>query len=471
MSLKDIIINIANNNSNKKLCGLERLIFDTYVNDFTHSLINDKQIKLDDICENIKNKLLNSNITIIKLLFSNDQYIYVDKQLLLKIEYFKNMIDDCDSSDDIIINIVVNNNIDNYELMNDIITYLTINTYTTYDNLEKSFDMILLLDFIGYMDMLKCFSKNIMNNTCIISLTKIEKIYDILTKNNIETNFDIENVWLHYLENNGITNEIFELSFFKEKIIHTTVGKQCILDHKYIKHYGKIICYNNYKIIIDELLEMDTLESYEVLVSLPNDYLEIFEDTINDKIFNFDISNLKYTIISSLCIKYDRVDLLNKYFKDECIHNINKTATKILLYSAKYNNNSNEIKNIINKITYSNNAITLSSVYPLVIHTWKKIGVTQEIIKHNNCNVIVVKLFLCNGLIINKQTEICYVNGNNKMTKIPITQIILPYKKDNIDCYYNCDEVFGGTLNYEQIYYFVTDIQIDTRKYLYIIES
>lgn len=462
MSLKDIILIIASKSKTTKLCGLEKSIFDEYVNNITLALTNNNPVLLDTICENIKTKLLNDNTTIIKLLFKNDQYIFVDKSLLMTIEYFKIMLEDCNTNNDVIVDIVVNNNIDNYFLMNDIMIFLTTQHYAIYDNLKYTFDMLILLDYIDYNEMLQNIGKNITAPICVIPLDKIEKVYTILTKNKIDTKFNIEDVWLAHIENNVITDDVFEMAFFKDVILKTDIGKQLVLDHKYIKHYMTILDHNNYKIIIEELLKIDTIESYGILLSIKNDYvwkyLKDDIDKFDEKIFNFDISVLDNSIIADLCIKYDKIDLINKYFKNIMANFSTKLyLAKILRYAIKYNNNKNDVDLFIYNMDEYYRCDVFASIYPAIRHNYKSLGYTGKIITlDNDTKEFTSCITIQSNIIITKQSPIGYI-FNNKMCMLSINQIALPYIKDDITHYHICEEIFGGLNTYEQSYKFIVD--------------
>jgi len=119
---------------NKK--GLEKIEYECkkiYLNN------SDKNDRLKIIYE----ELLKNNIYIICLLFTNRNKIYVDKNILIDIEYFKNMFDIC-STYDVITEIKLEGILDNFKCMREIIHF--VKNGWIYDTLDAIFlyDLVLI---------------------------------------------------------------------------------------------------------------------------------------------------------------------------------------------------------------------------------------------------------------------------------------------------------------------------------------
>ena len=91
MSIKDMITDIVYKNTNGiKMNDFEILILDTYVDYVTNHLFNNNKVNIDDLYEHIRNVV--KEISIVRLVFSNDSCIYIDKHILLKMQFFQNLL-------------------------------------------------------------------------------------------------------------------------------------------------------------------------------------------------------------------------------------------------------------------------------------------------------------------------------------------------------------------------------------------
>lgn len=486
MSMRDIILTIVEKNDNHILLNnLEKSILDMYINDLTNLVKNNNlMVDLNVFFENIKNNLINKKISIIKFTFSNKECIYVNKNTLINIEYFKIMFDSCDYSDEFVCEVYINEHYDNFTILQSIILFVETGTY---NNITELHDIINMMKIVNYFGCVSHGNNNLMGNIAnniifcyfdvVIDVYVVENVYTILKNYNVKNIVDIINKLWKLCDT---STKLPILTFFDDVVINTYVGIEYIANNNYYNYYNKI--YNNGVIsiqnkIINDLLNMNTKESYNIIINIKKNNENIDNilvdniDKITEIIFDCDISIFNTTLQLLLMLQFSKMDMLNKRFENMNLYNLNKKVFNKLLSFIKMHNPDNEN---VNKIFSScGNWYTkyiLKSLIPFEYYEVTKIGNIVNITD----NSIKVEVSLSSGNIIDANTKIIYFDSDNKAITLTLKQIKIPYTINDEYNLMDCHGIVGGHAyyKYSQTYVFIVDdydTKIRDKADLYII--
>lgn len=485
MSLFTELINIIGQklDNNIKLNNTELSIKNKFSEYITSKIFTTTQIKtldIGDLNNEIELLLLSEKKYIIKLLFSNNKHIFVNKNILSKIKYFDDMMDDYDFGNNCIVEIKVIQNIDYYDHMNEIINFMHDGViYNDPIDFSILYEKLIMIDFIGqisYKDkhIMKYFLDYIITTYCDLNIKKIEHIYTILTHNDIH-NIDkfITNLWITSVNLNIIDNDLFNMKFFNDIIIKSINGMQFILENKHIQYYSKIVSGNNYRIIIKDLLIIDTILSWGYIIDIItgsynfvnsiNDLLEHeFYDLITNVVFNINITKLTLDLQLKLLIKFKNmsfIDLVGTQIIDNTRQDL---WTKLVKFVCGMDPNEGYKLSLLDfksispitcyKITY-NNKIQMINIYPLKYKSWKKVGNVSA--KFDDCN-IVVDILLDDDKYIDNTTPIMINKKSNEPYNIGnITKIM--HSSYNTTTYNEIPKITNNMLSTHCNYVFVLD--------------
>lgn len=484
-TIRSIVTTISNKWINKAtLNKLENDILTTYMTTMTNMITNNI-MNINDCIIDIYNKIISNN-KIIKLNFSNDTYICVSKETLDKIEYFKNMLNDCNDANNIV-NVDVVNFIDNYQIINNIILYLEFDIYNNSDNIHQIINTLKILSYFGEITykgnnkMSKILLVNNTQNDCNmmskistelceynknydIEIKTIEEIYTILKQNNI-CNYckTICQIWLKFCDNNKTITQYFELQFYVDVIVKSTYGKNQIIENIYYQHYEKIwnLCgYNDRNIIISSLLELNTIDGINTIANLKNKYdkeidayIKINVDKVTDVIFTLDISTLDKELFLLILIQLKKIDMMNDYFKTRNIWSLSwDLRIKIFKFVDTFNNTKIEPTIEFHAKYTSRENIRFRSFLPLILEIYTPLGTIVEI-ENNNVTIDVI---IKDETYIDLDTTIVYCK-QNKNKKCIISKILKSYAKDGENKLKEYSEIIGDFHNTKQRFIFVVN--------------
>lgn len=329
MSLFDNLIeDIKQNKINKIPLQFEAKIihemYKKYLSKLFFSTNKDDVITFNDVNNILKPKIFSKCGNIVKLLFSSNKHLYVSHKLLLSIDYFKNMMDNYVFNDEHIVEIPLCKEIYNYDVIITILTYINEDRYddgcVTFQDL---YNEALILDYMGPMyskgvSMMRKTITNTVYNYDNLTLQNCNNLYDILNRNDVlgGPNF-ICRLWEHIIDLDDNVDQILSSTIFKNLIINTYHGSQFVLKHEAIQYYCKILDTNNYKIIIDRLLDQNDVIAWNIIMECTNyknlifGYLEINIDKITDKIFEIDVDQLSTNLLLKIVIKFKKYEYIN----------------------------------------------------------------------------------------------------------------------------------------------------------------
>lgn len=451
------------------------------------------------IFENIKLELLTNKNYIIKLIFSNtSSCIHTPINILYNIEYFKNMFDGHNFGDDIIVEIIMNESVDDYNIMNNIISFLSGVNINNPLNCVTMFKTIIMLDYVGpivfnninMMQMvivngiMKCddikdfedYENYIENNVdkTIINITNIEKIYNILDQNKIIKYKDVLMIMIINANDNNIESSML----FDKIIINTNYGKRYICNNNLIKYYPKIFNDFNYKHIMESLLKENTIECWNIIMEIikikpiqVNKWLFKKFDMITELVFDYDITQFDTIIQLKLMIKFNRIEYIDN-IGDNIIklskgshHNLKELFTNYLDTLNKgdgdkfKNTNKLSPKNYYCGYRYFAQVISYT---PFICKEWTQIGTIKNKFTNNNLVTLIIEIRLPITHKINNQTKLL-INFKDNMPYniINIDHLLLPYYDNNNIKYVPIDNIFSNIDNQYTSYCIVYDLNIN----------
>lgn len=468
MSLYDEFVKklIWNVNNKVKLDYGEDYIFIKYNNHIKNNIFEIPNTHI--IFENIKQELLQTKMYIVKLIFSNGKCIHIPIRLLLLIEYFKIMLEGYNFENECIINIIMDKNVDDYAIINSIISFTVDDIYDmTPLNCTNMYKTIIMLDYIGEME--KMMDKVI--NVGLLATNDIEDCndYENYKDNNVDKNIlNVENMEKFYnvLKQNKIKNcdmiisrmvsnmddvNIKDTTVFSEVVIYTDYGKRFIEEHNLFTYYAQIFSVYNYKNIIENLLKQNTEECWNIIVAIMNKsnnnniiinkWLFKKFDMITELIFNHDITIFDTIIQLKLLIKFNKLDIIDmvgdkvvnigRYAK----HNVMDIFANYLeSQNAGDGNKFKNTKGLSPKLHYKNygDLSQVISYTPFICKQWHLIGYLNRITINDNMVCIIIRIKMPKGQVINKDT-LLMINKyeGNKYNIIKIDHILLPYYNAN----------------------------------------
>lgn len=421
-AIKDIIY--KTNNIIPLLFG-EVTISNLYTNTIKKLILceNPKEIiNINEIQNDIQQILINEKSYIFKLLFSNG-ILYIPLEVLTKIEYFKNMIEYYNFGDSCIVEMSICSEIDNYDVMVDIFSYVECDDYEYTNTIFRHFyEFLIIIDYMGlapnvllsklineYAFGIKKFN----GNTCDI----FEKMCKILDNNkvNIKDAF-IVYIWENIVDLDDDVDKIISLPIFKNVIMYSFQGLQYIEKHKKFQCFAELLNDKNYikisiptkytelSYIINPLLDENTIETYEIIYNaLKREcdkniiyimlYLERNVNKISEIIYNFNVSVFNLDIQLDLMIKHNKVEYITD-IGEKILSNNNATHIyKLKKFICICNNIINlpdyqisPIKQIICTDHYGShrkNILQIISYYPLNYKLWEYKNYVYKIIETN----------------------------------------------------------------------------------------
>lgn len=441
-------------NKDEQLLFGENIIYNMYMSHFKKIVFYDKSnenINVDGIHNVIQQILLRDKNYIFKLIFSDGNLLYIPINLLIKIDYFKNMIEYYNFNNNCIIEILLCKEIDNYGCMLDIITFVDIGKFKKPNyNFKDFYDICVIVDYLGTVynnninildKLVKCYSSEIITfkNTHNYNGNTFEafvNIYNILKNNKIDFNISIITyIWGHMTDLDENKDCILKSQIFKNIIMYTGIGMQYLLKYKKYEYFNEILDVNNYdKInvynknygkyanlcdVVDILLKDNTLESYTIVydnskinydekVNKILQYLNWYPNLLSDIIFNFDISIFKIGTKLKLMIKHDKVEYLEEiaehifgntlrgHYNDLVTyinkHNENHLPIEIKYYPSLINfspKNNYKIHELLNdEVNYNGRDFyQIINYIPLKYKLWSQIGIVEDFHVVNDKNI------------------------------------------------------------------------------------
>jgi len=354
----------------------------------------------DEYIPQIIDNLIKNKFYIIKIIFSNNSFIYVSKDVLCKIEYFSTLLSDCDtSSDDLIIELHVNKFIDNFNCLGIIIEFIDYEKYTQlyYYNIDDFINLLSIVDFLlgqiecNNKNFVECISEQFFDDTIINTniLIPIKTIGDILMIFNRQK---IPNItakiigWIVLKENHFFDiydfDDIFNSDVFSI-ISGTYHGKNLVIKYTYFPFFEKIIDDNNCEKLIDILLSLKPKNMWEIICKLSNIYIENvsnalikFIDNITEDIFDVDLSVFTNDFRLNLIIKFKRPDKLKILEFHKLNHHKLNECLKFMMYTDPSNTDYiSPLKNsviIFDKIYKKSNHFVEMFDFPNNYRWWSK---------------------------------------------------------------------------------------------------
>lgn len=252
---------VKNKYEGKKLTVFEQDIYDIYNNNVYNAFLYHNMTFVIDMNEIIKqvNKLLENKI-IITLVFST-HYVYIEKDILTKSTYFKDILDDIENNNTLkLIGIL-----DNEQYMNIVIHYLKFdNLYDYHDLLHH--DLTVFSNVVEVFDYLNC-SLALIFHVFMSSLDSHYKqgvtleclnyIYNLVDKNGYSDKMAYylfkDNVD-KLIEDNG--KDVVLSSFYFQKYVSNYYGAYTYIVENDCYDYFDIFCdKNNYERLLDILIK------------------------------------------------------------------------------------------------------------------------------------------------------------------------------------------------------------------------
>lgn len=290
-------------------------------------------INIEEINEKIKLKMLGEKQYIAKLVFSNNQCLYVKVKILLGIEYFKNMIDNYDfvGGGELVVEFIMCKEMDNCNFVSEIVTYVDTGKYENgCMTFREFYDGVVMLDYMGpiyynFVTMMRKITQNNIYDYEDNTLNNFNHVYKLLEQNGIiNINQNLVELWKNIIDIENNIDVVLEMPIFKNYVMLSSHGKHFILKHKIIKFYTFIINDISSVTIMDSLLDMNSVEAWKILVEIRNmellasnkktdqgiyyvnKHLENNIDKITDIFFSVDISVFSETLQKKLKEKYGK---------------------------------------------------------------------------------------------------------------------------------------------------------------------
>lgn len=281
------------------------VICDMYINNNTNK---------DNYINIIQSQFIQNKVYIIKLIFSNDMHIYVSLDILTNIEYFKIMFDGYVFSDNCIIDVVMFKEMDNYDIMESVISYEIHNTYDIYVmTFLQLYNTVLFLDFINYDKIFKHITNNKIINYDNINVDYIEHIHNILTQNSFKCE---SNYFVELLKNCDEHKNVFDTNVFNKCILNSQYSYNLILKYKKTKYYDYLTNIKEYHdTMVLDLLDVGDDDAWLTITNIIDDYVYGLDSDDSDYDSDDDHSEEVVEIHNLLMDNIDKVtDVAFDYF-------------------------------------------------------------------------------------------------------------------------------------------------------------
>lgn len=394
------------------------------------------------IANKIKTFLTNENKYIAKLIFSCGNCIYVFSNELLKIDYFKNMLECCEKNNDHFIDIIIHDCIDDYKFMFDVFMYLStgkqiMKPSTNIYRLLKMLDMlgpiihnkINMIQYIlhpiinyNYVDHIYGYKNN--------TIDMINKIYVILCNNNLKPYLckTLINILFKYITNitNDI-NKIFDSKVFKDIVSRNVVGQRLIVEHKKEAYYYVICNEEIFNMIIYNFQKCSDIHTWKVIEVVANiNYKNNFEDYMNNNkyklpetVFDYNFKVLDIKTQLYLIIKFNKLEytsyIADLIFETKSTNLYNKLFDDLLFKTTKFKNYDELHTNIspISKYIHTSQHFTqIISYIPFKTKNWSKIGYVCDVVYDDeNIKYIDVSINFTGNYVIDNNVSLL-INKN-----------------------------------------------------------
>lgn len=396
------------------------VICDIYMN-------NLKIVDMDNYINTIQHTFIQKEYYIIKLMFSNDRYIYTSLDILTKINYFKIMFEGNTFGDNCVIDIVMVKEMDNYDTMEKIIYHTIYNSYIKVNRTFKNlYDTIIFLDFINCKELfLKVINDPIIDYDGV-NVKAVEHIYNVFDQNAFYDRSFLINLLKHC---DDIDSSIFDTDVFKKNIIKSQYSYDLILKYKKTELYNYLYRFKqHHKEMILDLLDVgdnhawtiiekiigcydnddnsdnsdDSDDSFDYGIKLSDIYdLLLFKiDQITEIAWGYR-KVLNITLWLELAVKLNKIeeitDIADIIIRDKIV-NLYDKLFDFLKYHNKDNDqlanvNMDEI-NPIKKLTKrTKNIQQITSYYPFNYKTWHAYGNVVDFKTDQNKKHIIIESF------------------------------------------------------------------------------
>lgn len=328
----------SSHDKTKILTTLERNIYEIYKNNTYECFMENNTNFIVDI-EKIKNDTyeLIKNKTIVKLLFSDNNIIYVEKGILAKTGFFTNMFNDIPNIN-MIMEIPMVNELNNYNYILILVEYLNskyIDENLFEKDLELLCDILKILDYVDYFDIFKFIDIFVFNNMSYtnVTLDMLEYIhnateikqYNPTTYSRYSLADAFQNIFSNnetQLRENNTIDTIMTSSFFQAHILHYDSGTY-VIKYNYYNYFDKICCNTNYHFLLTKLIQNKPDNYWKIIDNIYykmahkrfhiNIFLNVNKDNIDESFFDCDINNYDFDLVLFLIDKYKYYDSLNTY--------------------------------------------------------------------------------------------------------------------------------------------------------------
>lgn len=481
--------------------SLDHFVKDTIEKQLNNIQLNDVELFIIKICNNhtdinivmneIKTQLTNTNKYIIRLTFTDGNCIHVFSDLLVKIDYFKNMMECCDDCDKYYIDIIMHKCIDDYEFIKNIITYITHGVVVVSKNSHNIYKILTMLDFLGpivYLgkNLIRYVIGNIKNYEHKgMTHNELNEMYIILQNNkigNIDCKIFINKILDHigYIDD---VDKLFDSIVFKEIICKQHYGQELIIKHKKVIYYKELNNNNIFKIILEQFINDSNIDTWQIIQTILENkhfleftnYLHININIIPESIFNFNFKVFHEEIQLKLIIKHNKFEHID-YIGNLIVKSNNVCLQDLLFGYLLIGKDKNvKINNFYDAISLPNTYISpltsftqILSYKPIKIKNWSRIGYVNDICydNQNNIKYIGVNINFWNNYVVDENTTLLINKVVNKPYNIIDMKHVNIYQDKNIIKVINTKT--PGNHNYEFQMNSYVNIDIHIGDYVYI---
>lgn len=492
---------VEKNSNNTTLNYFEISIRNMYTKYITEELFKKGNphvlISKDGLYDYIRKTLVDNNTSVIKLTFSNDCHIYVNKSILLRMDFFKNMFENYGQCHKLIFEIVVDKCYDNYNFFMVIVDFLEgcdVDVGDDFNELVEELRMLNYLDVENHNgeslidkvanNLSYC---NIVEDTIDINI--IEETYDLCNNNGVEYLSDVvDTLWL-FLNKNDNKNAIFQSIFFKKGVMETNNGINYVFENRYMPHYAEYwekFGYQKKCDIISELVNSGNFEAYETLINIRNEndidgLVLSCIDNFTNLILKFDLSKFTNRIILILEMKFGMIDEVNtkihNKFNDRLGHEV---IDRMVNFVTKHNENDNDFKkkladynnvNAYNHNRYNHRNITKSkilvSLIPFNFYVIMPV-IEVDTFDPDENHIVIGRVINDINIFIDYDTDMFYKNDNDEACKLKIKKISQQYKVGNQIKMMDCNGIISNDISgyHKQLYTFTFEMPIEPIKSL-----
>lgn len=106
-------------------------------------------IDIGNVMQTIYDEFLQKKMLIVCLMFSDGNKIYIEKTKLCNMLYFKNMFDDCNTNNEVFMEISLPDILDDYEMMRIVILFITSSICFIRNDADKMYKLAVIDDYVG----------------------------------------------------------------------------------------------------------------------------------------------------------------------------------------------------------------------------------------------------------------------------------------------------------------------------------